>query len=236
MAANGLDRTKSSKTTPGSASAARATARKIGSRDGKSQVDDDARAETNLLVDDLKEQLRKTEQASEDYRKQLVVLQSRLDEALAGQNDLEQAASGHTETIAGLETQLHEARRSTKDIQAKLEEEQVVNNRDREGGAARESELTEIIARLKESLSQRESRPSLSGEGSLSRAASLRGRSSPNPESTRGAPTLQRRDSSQHNAQLILQKDKVIEDLRLEVAEAHLKVMEVDRAGGGRLQ
>lgn len=187
-------------------------------------------------MEDLKDQLRKTETASEEYQKQLHVLQARLDEALASQNEIEQSSNQHVETVAALEVQLQESHRSTVDLQKKLEGEQQISNQERESASTRESELNDIILRLKDSLAQRESRQSLSGEGSLSRATSFRGRSSPNPEKSRGAPVLQRRDTSQNSSHLILQKDKVIEDLRLELAEAHLKVMEADQAGGGRLQ
>lgn len=236
MAANGIDRTRSIKTTPSSASAARVSARKPATREVKTTGDEDARAESAALVEDLKDQLRKTETASEEYQKQLHVLQARLDEALASQNDIEQSSNQHLETVAALEVQLQESHRSTVDLQRKLEGEQQINNQERESASTRESELNDIIMRLKDSLAQRESRQSLSGEGSLSRATSFRGRSSPTPEKSRGPAALQRRDSSQNSSHLILQKDKVIEDLRLELAEAHLKVMEADRAGGGRLQ
>lgn len=236
MATNGPNRTKSVKTAPGGATTARASAKKSGAKDNKAQDDDDSKAETTALVDDLKEQLRKTETASEEYQKQLHVLQFRLDEAMAAQTELEETSNQHAETIAKLEADSKDAQRTKNDMQTKLESEQQSNNSEREAASTRETELTEVIARLKDSLAQRDSKQGLSGEGSLSRTASLRGRTSPNPEARNGPPALQRRDSSQNSAHLILQKDKVIEDLRMELAEAQIKVMEADRAGGGQRQ
>lgn len=226
-----ISRTRSVRSTPSTAAAARASARKSTTKDAAKE--EDAKAEAAAIIEDLRDQLKKTETASEEHQKQIVVLQSRLDEALAEQTKLEETAAGHGETISKLRGELQEVQRSRKDTQAKLEQEQSANVRERDAAATKEGELNEVIARLKDSLAQRESRKSMALDGNLSRVASFRGRTSPNPESS---PAPGQRDASQHNAQLLLQKDKAIEDLRLELAEAHVKVMEVDRAGGGRMQ
>jgi len=47
-------------------------------------------------------------------------------------------------------------------------------------------------------------------------------------------PNSVQRSNSRNNSKLILQKDKIIEDLRLELAEYQVKVLEVENAGGGR--
>lgn len=44
------------------------------------------------------------------------------------------------------------------------------------------------------------------------------------------------RSPSRNNAQLILQKDRLIESLRLELAEAHVKLVEMENMGDGKLQ
>lgn len=64
--------------------------------------------------------------------------------------------------------------------------------------------------------------------------ASFRGRSSPRPGNE--SPSSQPRESSQNNSNLILQKDKVIESLRLELAEAQIKLVEMENAGGGHMR
>jgi hypothetical protein len=51
------------------------------------------------------------------------------------------------------------------------------------------------------------------------------------------APTSSlQRSNSKNNSKLILQKDKVIESLRLELAEHQIKLVEMENRGGGRLQ
>lgn len=44
------------------------------------------------------------------------------------------------------------------------------------------------------------------------------------------------RSDSRNNSKLIHQKDQIIEDLRLELAELQIKMMEMDNAGGGRMR
>ncbi len=60
---------------------------------------------------------------------------------------------------------------------------------------------------------------------------------SPSIDSGNFAPpsSIQRSDS-RNNSKLLLQKDKVIESLRLELAEAQIKLVESQNQGGGRLQ
>jgi hypothetical protein len=48
-------------------------------------------------------------------------------------------------------------------------------------------------------------------------------------------PSSVTRSNSQSNSKLIHQKDKIIEDLRLELAEYQVKLLEVENAGGGRM-
>ncbi len=59
---------------------------------------------------------------------------------------------------------------------------------------------------------------------------------SPSVESGNFAPpsSIQRSDS-RNNSKLLLQKDKLIESLRLELAEAQIKLVESENQGGGRL-
>ena len=60
---------------------------------------------------------------------------------------------------------------------------------------------------------------------------------SPTVENGSFAPpsSIQRSDSP-NNSKLLLQKDKLIESLRLELAEAQIKLVESENQGGGRLQ
>lgn len=49
-------------------------------------------------------------------------------------------------------------------------------------------------------------------------------------------PSSINRSNSQNNSKLLLQKDKLIESLRLELAEAQIKLVESENQGGGRLR
>jgi hypothetical protein len=49
-------------------------------------------------------------------------------------------------------------------------------------------------------------------------------------------PSSLQRSNSRGNSKLVLQKDKVIEALRLELAEAQIKVLEMENVDGGRVQ
>ena len=220
-------RSSTLKSKTGPPASAKAAAKKTIAKESESKADEDAKAETAALIEDLKGQLRKTESASEEYQKQLEIAQSRLDEALSEQNKLEESRNEHAETITSLESQVREISRQKTDLEAQREANEGAWVSEREAASGRESELQDIIQRLKENLAQREPRRSTDGGG----------RSSPYPEATGlSSPPLSRRDSSQSGIQTNLQKDRMIEELRLELAEAQIKIMEVDRAGGGRLQ
>lgn len=67
-------------------------------------------------------------------------------------------------------------------------------------------------------------------------AASFRNRST-DGESEQFAPSSQlQRSPSRNNSKLILQKDKLIESLRLELAETQIKLVEMENKGGDRTQ
>ena len=67
--------------------------------------------------------------------------------------------------------------------------------------------------------------------------ANLPSRTASTDESGQFAPpsSLQRSDSK-NNSRLVIQKDRVIESLRLELAEAQIKLVEMENMGGGRMQ
>ena len=115
--------------------------------------------ESSALVDDLKERLQQAEQASEDYKKQVEVLQSRLDEAIQEQGKLEDKLHEEEERVEGLENEKRETVRQKREIETIYEAERAAAMKEREATQAREEELQSIIQRLKDSLSQKENRP-----------------------------------------------------------------------------
>jgi len=66
--------------------------------------------------------------------------------------------------------------------------------------------------------------------------ASIRSRASPDIDNGHFAPpsSVQRSDS-QNNSKVVMQKDRIIESLRLELAEAQIKIVEMENMGSGRL-
>ncbi|EKD12965.1 m serotype protein [Drepanopeziza brunnea f. sp. 'multigermtubi' MB_m1] len=232
--ANGVARSRSVRTGPPmSARAAMqrpgAGASNLSSSNLASDVDDDARAETAAVLDDLKEQLRKTESASEQFQKQTQVLQSRLDEALQEQGKLEDKLHENEERLELLENEKRDALRQKREMESIYEAERSAMTKEREESANREEEMQTIIQRLKDSLN---ARSSVDEEGRISRRSN-----NSSPIDSQFAPTsgLNRSDS-RNNSKLLLQKDRLIESLRLELAEAQIKMMESENMGGGRMQ
>ncbi|KAI0434421.1 hypothetical protein F5Y09DRAFT_296199 [Xylaria sp. FL1042] len=193
------------------------------------RADAEARAETVALIEDLKERLHKADAASEQYRKQGEVLQSRLDEALREQAKLEERAHENDEQIETLRNEKREAARQMREMEAIYEAERSSMMKEKEEMSNREEEMQAIINRLKETLNQRNAEDEY-------RSTRQSNNNSPSVESGNFAPpsSIQRSDS-RNNSKLLLQKDKLIESLRLELAEAQIKLVESENQGGGRV-
>ncbi|KAH8699511.1 hypothetical protein BGZ61DRAFT_351915 [Ilyonectria robusta] len=226
----GHARTRSLRTgTPVSARAAAAR------RDtGLSSVESDARAETASAVEDLQQRLEKEEKLSQQNKRQADVLQSKLDEAVKESAKLEEKAHEHEEQIETLNNEKREVTRQMREMESIYEAERSSILKEKEEMANREEEMATVIQRLKDSLAQRnntddEIRPSR-------QVSSVSANSSPSLENGGFAPpsSMQRSDS-RNSSKLILQKDKLIESLRLELAEAQIKLVESENQGGGRL-
>ncbi|KXJ90816.1 hypothetical protein Micbo1qcDRAFT_135107 [Microdochium bolleyi] len=192
-------------------------------------MDPEARAETVALIEDLKKRHQDADTTSEQYRKQAEVLQARLDEATKEHNKLEEKVHEHEEQIEALRNEKREAARQMREMETIYEAEKSSILKEKEEMATREDEMQAVINRLKETLNQRnaedEYRPSRQSV-----------HSSPSLESGGFAPPSSiNRSDSRNNSKLILQKDKLIESLRLELAEAQIKLVETENQGGGRL-
>ncbi|KAH0553074.1 hypothetical protein GP486_006735 [Trichoglossum hirsutum] len=250
---NGMARTRSVRgSTTGTPVSARAAAKRpagslsgLGSNNVSSASEDadedDAKAETAALIEDLKIRLEKSDTVAEEYQRQLEVVQSRLDDALNEQARLEESVHESSEKIEVLENDKREAQRQARELENIYEAERVAIMQEKEEMVGREEELHLIIQRLKDSLSQRDMRPEWA-EGGVSRSSN---NSSPAPSKTEisgidrehfAPPSVPQRSDSKNNSKLLLQKDKLIESLRLELAEAQIKLVESDNLGGTRLQ
>jgi hypothetical protein len=195
-----------------------------------------------VKMEELQDQLRRAEENSIEVHKQAAVLQVKLDEALKEQGVLEENMHEHTERINDLENDKKESLRARREMEQIYESERAAFMKEREETQTKEEEMQASMQRMKESLAQREMRAGLDdgGKPSVSRNPSFRNStsSSPNPDAGQFAPpSVQRSDSSsRNNSRLVMQKDKVIEGLRLELAEAQIRLVEMENMGGGRLQ
>ncbi|CAG8933164.1 unnamed protein product [Penicillium salamii] len=241
-AANGLNRSPSLRgSTPVSA---RAAARKPGRsnlsmsnvpRVSNDPSEEEARAQNAALIEELREQLQKAESASEQYQKQLGVLQMRLDEALSEQSKLEDQAHERDSRIEALNSDIRDQGRQIRDLEQNHESERNAMLQEKEQQTSREEEMQATIQRLKDSMAQRDMRINAEGDRSqVSRSSSFRNRSSPDVDGQFAPSSHIERSPSRNNSTLLLQKDKVIESLRLELAESQIKLVEMENAGGGR--
>jgi hypothetical protein len=233
----GVNRTRSIRN--GAPVSARAAARKPPTdTDGAL---DDLRAEMQARLDELQEKLNVAEQQHEESQKQASILQLKLAEARKDQAQLEEGVHEQSEKIEELENEKKESLRARRELEQIYEAERAQSMKEREEAQQRIEELENGMQRMKETLAQKELRAGVEdghGRPSTSRAASFRSEGSAiEVTSHQFAPpgSLQRSDS-RSSSKLVMQKDKIIEDLRLELAEAHYKLVETDNVGGGRLQ
>lgn len=216
--------------------------------------EEEARAQNAALIEDLKEQLQKAETASEQYRKQLGVLQMRLDEAVSEQSKLEDQGHERDSKIEALNGEIRDHVRQIRDLEQAHELERNAMLQEKEQQASREEEMQATIQRLKETVSQRDMRIGTDGDKNVSRsckntvfnnlflvkleltvsAASFRNRASPDIDGQFAPSSQIERSPSRNNSKLLLQKDKLIESLRLELAESQIKLVEMENKGGGR--
>ncbi|KAG9561934.1 hypothetical protein KCU71_g7922, partial [Aureobasidium melanogenum] len=198
----------------------------------------DAKAEAAAVIDDLRERLQKAELAAEEAQKEKAVVQARFDEINKEHNNLEESVHEQEERLEQLENEKKESVRQRREFEAIYEAERAQSMKEREELQVREEELRDTIQRLKETMAQKEMRSEDERRQSISRASSFRSNASPNQEAGQFAPpsSLQRSDSSRSSSRLVLQKDKIIESLRLELAESQIKLVEMENMGGGRMQ
>jgi hypothetical protein len=191
-------------------------------------AEEDARAENAQLVAELKEQLQKAELASEQYQKQLEVLQLRLDEVLVDQTRLEEQDHQRDTEIQALQVNTKDYTRQMKEMEQFHEAEKALILKEREQQATKEEELQSVIRRLNDTIRQRDT---------SSYTASPSGRNSPRPDSELFAPVSPTLHEASHGeTQQLHQKDRIIESLRLELADVQIRLAEMEHMGDGRLQ
>lgn len=195
---------------------------------GDDPGDEEAKAEHASLLDDLRSRVQKAESASEEYQRQLNLLQARLDESQQSNGRLEEQLHENRERLEELETVKVQATRQKRELEKIFEEERATMIRDRDEQKAKEDGLQMTMQRMRESLVQKEQELAEEKEAANSRNAPV-----PNAESGQFAPpsSIPR---SEENAKLVEQKERVIKSLRLELADAQIKIMEIDSMGDGK--
>ncbi|KAF2742707.1 hypothetical protein M011DRAFT_497391 [Sporormia fimetaria CBS 119925] len=250
-ASNGAQRPRQMRSgTNGTPVSARAAVRKPGAGSSMSSgsspadgQDDDAREEAAAFLQDLKDRLQKAEQEAEDRQKENDVLNARLDDALQEQAKLEERAHEEEERVEVLENEKRELTRQHRELEAIYEAERAQTMKEKEEAQAREEELQQTIQRLKEAMAMKNVPAGDGEEPHMSRTSSFRN----NPSRSNSSQTLDssasfappssiQRSDSRNNSKLIHQKDKIIEGLRLELAEVQIKLVEMENQGGGRMR
>ena len=118
---------------------------------------DDARAEDASVIDELRDRLRKAELASEEFQRQLTMMQTRLDESVQEQGKLEENVHEYEGKINDLEDEKVRLNRQKREVENMLDSERTAMVQDKAEQKAREDELANTIKRLK---MQRDSRTS----------------------------------------------------------------------------
>ena len=181
-------------------------------------------------MEELKSRVQKAETASEEYQRQLNLLQARLEESQHEQGQMEDRLHQSNSKIEELENDQAQAKRQKREMEDLFETERTSMLQDQAEQKARMEGLQAANQRLKETLSQRETRNSLDGEHIQSRTSSAG-----NETGQFAPPSSLQRSNSKENSKLVMQKDRVIESLRLELAEAQIKIMEMDSMGGSQV-
>lgn len=136
-------------------------------------AEDDARAENAALIEELKQQLQKAESVSEEYQKQLGVLQMRLDEAVLEQGKLEEQAHEKENKIESLYSEVRDHARQIRDLEQGYETERAAMAKEKELQTSREEELQLSIQRLKETIAQKDLRVNVENDRNLSRSRKI---------------------------------------------------------------
>lgn len=135
-----------------------------------SPADEDARAANTALIGELKEQVQKAENVSEEYRKQLGVVQMKLDEAVTEQSRLDDLSHEKDGSVTTLQAEVRDLSRQLRDVEQAHETERNAMLKDKESQGNREEELQSTIQRLKETIAQKDIRMTVENDRNLSRS------------------------------------------------------------------
>ncbi len=132
--------------------------------------EDDARAENNALMDELRERVQKAESASEEYQRQLSILHARLGESMQDQAKLEDRVNENEAKANHLEDEKVMLLRQKREMDRQIESERTAMMQDKAQHKAREDEQQSVVQRLKETLAQWELKASPEDDNCMSRS------------------------------------------------------------------
>lgn len=173
------------------------------------------------LIRELREQVERAEQASEQYRQQLAYLQQRLDEATDQITAAEEKDFASRTNIDKLVAEVKDHARKTKELESAFESDRNILMQERDRSVARETELLSTVSRLSGSLSMKTREHAT--------VARTNQEDLPTPAQTPD-------QSTERYLHVLQEKDTMIQALRLEVADVSLRIAEQEHAGDGRLQ
>ena len=133
-------------------------------------TEDDARIETAVLIDNMKKSLRNAETVSEDYQREMVLLQKKLNEVMRDHAKMEERLHESIQRIEELEIQKKDISRQARDMGNMFESERMAMLRDRDEAVGREAELKATVQRLRETMAGREMRVNADSERRVSRS------------------------------------------------------------------
>ncbi len=120
--------------------------------------EEEARADNTAIMDELRNRLRKAETASEEYQRQLSMLQIRLNDTLIAHGALEDRLQESVRKIETLENEKIQAAREKREMENQFDAERVAVMKDKEEHKLVEEELQSANQRLIDALALRETR------------------------------------------------------------------------------
>ncbi|RPA74870.1 hypothetical protein BJ508DRAFT_380351 [Ascobolus immersus RN42] len=187
---------------------------------------DEQEAENAAALEELRNKLEREQERAERAQREMEALQIRLDEATGESQRLEEGFNKKEREVETLAEKMRKFEKAEREREQRWEAERAKLEKDQEEAEAQRKELLATNQRLKDALAKREREKDAESTKSASRSIRSRRGSS---ESDRPPPVERVEPESFAPAlpiipqsDLLLQKDKLIESLRLELASTQV--------------
>jgi hypothetical protein len=188
--------------------------------------EEEARYKRAQAMDDLRERAHNAEQLSDRYQKQVASMQQQLDEAHQDQTASEERDFQRQTEVDRLNAELKDVKRQHREALIENGENEKTFLAERESWLSKDKEQQTTIENLRESLRTR-----AQGRRAESRSSSLSDREADSDRRRSGALDSQVARLS-HSIKV---KDERIDTLTFELADAHVKLTELEHSDGRRL-